>query len=509
MLKSLLPIIYIVSYEEKRIVKIIENLIKEKGMGHRLKLWSTDIGVVNDEGKKEGGDNLQDPIEILNHIKKTPEEKTIYILKDFDAFIEDEVTQRHLRTLIEDSISHISIIILSPKLTIPIRLIKGIQVIEWSLPTFEEREMMISYDEKSSSLLNNDDKDRINKAMAGLTEYEVVNVIAKQLIIDKSKCVTVDLFNQEKLNIVKKNPVLEIYQPTDIDTFDNLGGWDNAKSFVMRRKNCFSEDSKKFGVDAPKGLLLFGVPGCGKSKFAKCIGHEYGLPVIKLSLATVMAQSGGIVGQAENWLAEAFKTIEAIAPCIVFMDEIEKGASGMESSGQTDGGMTSRMLTVFLDKLENRKSPFFIVATANNVNSLASEMVRPGRWDKLMFAGLPNSLEREQIFKIHLSQRKFKHDDIDLKLLVKETDSFTGVEIEQIVKDSIIEAFNIGKQKLTTALLLQAAREITPQSKYKAESIQSLIQWAEHNGAKFVSTQEADGIAKVLQLVKPINKDEK
>lgn len=507
MIKALYPAIYIVSYEEKRVINIIENLTKEKGMGHKLKIWSADIGLINSEGNKDGGDNLGDPVEMLSHIKKTPsDEKTIYILKDFDAFIEEELVQRSLRTLIEDSMIHVSIIILSPLLKLPPRLNKGVQVIEWALPTREERETIINYDKKSPSL-DEDKRDKINKAMAGLTETEAVNVIARQAAIDKTQCVDIGLLNKEKLNIVKKNPVLEIYQPTDDDIFDNLGGWDHAKNFILRRKSCFSEESRQFGVDAPKGLLLFGVPGCGKSAFAKCVGHEYGLPVIKLSLATVMAQSGGIVGQAENWLTEAFKTIEAVAPCVVFMDEIEKGASGMESSGQSDAGMTSRMLSVFLDKLENRNSPFFVVATANNVRTLASEMVRPGRWDKLMFAGLPNSTEREQIFKIHLKKRGFDFEKIDLKVLAKETDTFTGVEIEQTVKDSIIEAFNSGKQKLSTNLLVQAAREITPQSKYKAESIQALVQWATHNGAKFVSSQESDGNAKVLQLVKP--KDEK
>lgn len=503
MLKALYPVIYIVSYEEKRIINIIDNLLKEKGMEHKIKIWSSDIGVVNTEGVKEGGDNLIDPSEMLNFIKKTPNtEKTLYILKDFDAFIEDEILQRSLRTLAEDVMIHVSIIILSPILKLPIKLTKCVQIIEWSLPSQSERDLIINYDKKAIKNLDITSRDQINKAMAGLTEVEIVNVIARQAAIDKTKCISVDLLNMEKLNIVKKNPVLEIYQPTEFDVFDSLGGWDNAKKFILERKNCFSEESRIFGVDAPKGLLLFGVAGCGKSKFAKCIGREYGLPVIILSLAKVMAQSGGIVGQAENWLSEAFKTIEAVAPAVVFMDEIEKGASGMESSGASDGGMTSRMLSIFLDKLENRNSPFFVVATANNVHNLAPELVRPGRWDKLMFAGLPGTKERKRIFEIHLEQRKFMNKDINLDYLSKITDTYTGVEIEQIIKDASVLAFNNGKIPLNDNLLIQAVNEITPQSKYKAESIQSLVQWAKTNGAKFVSSEELDGTAKVLHMIK-------
>lgn len=503
MLKALYPLLYIVSYEEKRVISIVSDLLEEKGLEHKIKIWSSDIGLVNSDGVKEGGENLKDASEILSHIKQTPvNEKILYVLKDFDDWMEDGIVQRSLRSLAEDAKINVSIIILSPMLKLPPKLSKCIQVIEWALPNKSERDVIINYDKKAKTLLNEEDRDRMNKAMAGLTESEIVNVIARQAAIDKQKCVSIDLLNQEKLNIVKKNPVLEIYNPTEDDIFDSLGGWDNAKKFIIDRKNCFSEDSKSFGVDAPKGILFFGIAGCGKSKFAKCVGREYGLPVVILSIAKVMAQSGGIVGQAENWIAEAFRTIEAVAPCVVFMDEVEKGASGLESSGQSDGGMTSRMLTVFLDKLENRNAPFFVVATANNVHNLAPEMVRPGRWDKLMFAGLPNSNERKKIFEIHLKKRKFDYTEIDIEHLAKVTDTYTGVEIEQVVKDAIVLAFNNGKIPLTTNLLVAAANEITPQSKYKQESIQSLVRWAKNNGAKFVSSQESDGDVVVLQFKK-------
>src|SRR4030042_6051465 len=472
MIKALYPVIYIVSYEEKRILNIIDNLLKERGFGQKLKTWSTDVGLLNSDGIKDGGDVLQDPVAILEHIKKTTEnDKTVYILKDFDAYLPDDLVQRHLRTIVEDGLIHVTIIILAPIMNLPQRLSKSIQIIEWSLPTEDERNTIINYVKNAKNALDNDQRDQINKAMAGLTEMEAVNVIARQAAIDKTKIVSIELLNAEKLNIVKKNPVLEIYQPKEDDNFMNLGGWDLAKLYIEKRKTCFSESSRNDGVEAPKGLLLFGVPGCGKSKFAKCIGYEYNLPVVILSLASVMAQSGGIVGQAENWLKEAFRTIEAVAPCVVFMDEVEKGASGMESSGQSDGGMTSRTLSVFLDKLENRNAPFFVVATANNVSSLSPEMVRPGRWDRIMFAGLPNTEERETIFKIHYKKRKKDNKKIDYRELALATDTFNGAEIEQIVKDSIIEAY-VGKRELNTGLILTVCHDMTPQSKSQGEKIQ-------------------------------------
>ncbi len=518
LIKALYPVIYLQTFEEKRILNIIDKVIKElkdtdktkKQQPRKLKTWSADAGLINADGS--GSDTeCTDPTQILGLIKASPEnERVVYVLKDFDAYLDDDLVQRHIRSIIEDGLIHVTIIILTPIMNLPIRLQKCISILKWSLPTEEERNGIIAYVKDSNKRLSDKERGDINKAMAGLTEWEAVNVIALQAAIDKKQIVSIDLLNQEKLEIVKKNPVLEIYQPKKHDTFANLAGWNKAKEFILKRKNCFSEDFIQFsGGDAPKGLLLFGVSGCGKSQFAKCIGYEYKLPVVILSLASVMAQSGGIVGQSENWLKQAFDTIEAVAPCVVFMDEIEKGASGMDSSGESDGGMTSRTLTVFLDKLENRNAPFFVVATANSVDKLSSEMVRLGRWDKLMFAGLPNSAEREDVFKIHLNKRNINTKSIDWARLSKKTDTWTGAEIEQSVKETIVESY-CAKKPISTSMILNTCNEITPQSKYQSERIQNLIRWAEENGAKYVSSQKADGeTAKVLTLVKKDNVDEK
>lgn len=510
MIKALFPIIYIVTYEEKRVVEKISEILQGKDIltkdkvVPKLKIWSHDIGLINIDNRPEGDSKLSDPIEILEHIKKTPEnDRVIYILRDFDPFLNDNLVQRYFRTFTEDSMVNVCIIILSPILNLPQRLIKCIPIIEWSLPTYDERSTILEYHKDSKNNLGEEQRDKIIKAMAGLTELEAINVIARQSAIDKKLILDIDLLNKEKLAIAKKNPVLEIYQPNETDKFTNLGGWDNAKEFITKRKSCFSEDFVKFGGDPIKGVLLFGIPGCGKSLFCQCIGYEFGLPVIKLSLAAVMAQSGGIVGQSENWLREAFRTIEAVAPCIVFMDEIEKGAAGMESSGQSDGGMTSRTLSIFLDKLQNRSAPFFIVATANNVRSLPAEMVRPGRWDRLMFVGLPNIEERKKIIEIHLNKRGFNLNNIDVDFLSKATDTYTGAEIEQVIKDSIIEAFISTRKKLTTEILMQTVKTVVPQSRYQSDTIQGLIRWADTNGALNVSSGEADGeTANILKIVK-------
>lgn len=510
MIKALFPVIYVVTYEENRIVDKISDILQSKDILTKdkvipkLKIWSQDMGLVDIEKKPLGDEKLADPYEILEHIKKTPkDERVVYVLKDFDPFLNDNLMQRYFRSFTEDSMVNVCIIILSPILNLPQRLIKCIPIIEWSLPTYEEREAILEYHKDSKNSLKEEQRDKIIKAMAGLTELEAINVIARQSAIDKSLVLDIELLNKEKLAIAKKNPVLEIYQPTETDKFSNLGGWDNAKEFITKRRDCFSEEFIKFGGDPIKGVLLFGIPGCGKSLFCQCIGYEFGLPVIKLSLAAVMAQSGGVVGQSENWLREAFRTIEAVAPCIVFMDEIEKGAAGMESSGQSDAGMTSRTLSIFLDKLQNRSAPFFVVATANNVRSLPAEMVRPGRWDRLMFVGLPNIEERKKIINIHLNKRGFDSKEIDLDFLSKSTDTYTGAEIEQVIKDSIIEAFISKRKKLTTEILIETAKTVVPQSKYQSETIQDLIRWADKNGALNVSTGKADGeTANILKIVK-------
>lgn len=513
MIKALYPIVYIVSHEERRILDAIDKILQSKELLKRdkiapeMKVWSEDLGICDKDNKViDNREELKDPVILLDYIKKTdPNKWIIYVLRDFDTFLSNTLIQRYFKTFIQENMINICIIVLTPILNLPQRLIKTIPIIEWALPTYEERESILAMHKNTKKNLYPDSikKDQIIKSMAGFTEEELTNLLARQTAVDKSEILSIELLNKEKLAIAKKNPVLEIYQPTDFDRFEYLGGWDNAKSFINDRKNCLSEDFIKFGGDPLKGMLLFGIPGCAKSLFCKCLGYEFGLPVIKLSLAAVMAQSGGIVGQSENWLKEAFNTIEAIAPCILFMDEIDKGAAGMESSGQSDAGMTSRTLSILLDKLENRSAQYLIVATANNVKKLPAEMVRPGRWDRLMFAGLPTLTERKQIFNVHLHKRGFKIDDININLLAGMTEDYTGVEIEQIVKDSIIKAFNSNRKKLTTEILSETVSTIIPQSKLRYDSINELVNWAEQNGALNVSNEKSNGSTSVLKIAKP------
>lgn len=509
LLKALYPIIYIVSYEEKRIINTIDKirLDPDSGLKYKICIWSQDLGLMDDEGRKNV-EQLSDTIAILKHIRDTErKEKTVYILKDYDQHMEDELIQRHLRTIGEGGNIRCHIIILSPILNLPTRLEKSIQIIEWDLPDKEERNNIISFDKKARNekILSLEEREKVNKAMAGLTETEAVNCIAKQAAIDKSKVVTVELLNREKLQIIKKNPVLEIYIPRSDDNFDSIGGWDRAKGYITKVRKVYSEKARAFGIESPKGVLLFGIPGCGKSKFAKCIGYELVFPVITMDIGRVFSSR---VGDSETNMRQALKTIEAVAPCVVFLDEIEKGASGVDSSGQSDAGVTARVIGSFMIWLQDREGDIFVIATANDPTALPAAFTRSGRWDSLMFVSLPTQIERESIFKIHLAKRRKEIKKFEISKLAKAADTFAGAEIENVVKMALIDAFDADSD-LTNRFLFNRIQYTTPLAKYRSKDIHGLIEWARVNNAETVSSVEADGEVKVLQLVKKGDKDEK
>ena len=266
---------------------------------------------------------------------------------------------------------------------------------------------------------------------------------------------------------------------TDIKISD-VGGLENLKSWLNKRNNSWSESAKKYCLPAPKGVLITGVPGCGKSLTAKAMSAAWQLPLLKLDFGKIFS---GIVGSSEENMRKAIKTAEAVAPSILWVDEIEKSLSGLNSNG--DSGTSSRIFGTFLTWMQEKTAPVFVIATANNINSLPAELLRKGRFDEIFFVDLPTQREREEIFKLHLSKR-LKDKDVASKIeinsdlykqLAQMTEGFVGAEIEQVVISALYEAF-FNKRPLEFSDLANTIKNVVPLSVTQKEQILAIRQWA-------------------------------
>lgn len=281
--------------------------------------------------------------------------------------------------------------------------------------------------------------------------------------------------SSEKEQIIKKSGILDYFPKNE--SLKDVGGMEVLKDWLFKRQKAYEKKARDFGLQEPKGLLLLGVPGCGKSLTAKSIASFWNMPLLRLDIGKVFQ---GLVGSSEDNIRKAIATAEAVAPCVLWIDEIEKGLSGVQSSGATDGGVTSRIFSTILTWMQEKTSPVFVVATANNINLLPPELLRKGRFDEIFFVDLPNPKERENIFKIHLTKKGQFSNSIPLGILGKKTDGFNGAEIEECIKEAMFAAYvqNPENPKLEAAHIVDAIEKTVPLSTTMKEQINSLRNWA-------------------------------
>jgi SpoVK/Ycf46/Vps4 family AAA+-type ATPase len=257
---------------------------------------------------------------------------------------------------------------------------------------------------------------------------------------------------------------------------DNIGGLEGLKHWLSKRKDAFSREAVEYGLPSnPKGILLVGIQGAGKSLFAKGISSFWNFPLLRLDMGKVFS---GLVGSSEQNMRQVFKVAESVAPCILWCDEIDKGMSGSRASSSTDGGTTSRVLGSWLTWMQDRKAPVFVVATANDVSSLPPELLRKGRFDEIFFVDLPKYSERKTIFQIHLEKRARNPKDFNLEKLAEISESYTGAEIEAAIESALYEAFSDNKRDITSFDITQSIKESVPISKLMREEIDLLRAWA-------------------------------
>ena len=424
--------------------------------------------------KKHTTTAANDPLEALVAIKDMGE-KTIILLRDFHLFLQDPnpILIRQLKDVLQEAKTKSkTLIILGCRLCLPPELEHELTVIEFALPGKEELRAVLGGIMESAGIksMENEAREKVIDAASGLTTIEAENAFALSVVENKN--IEPAIVAREKAQAVKKNGILEIVETKE--SLESIGGPDVLKEWLLKRRHAFSQRAIDYGLPTPKGLLIIGIPGTGKSLTAKATAKVFGVPLLKLDAGRIFA---GLVGQSESNLRAVIQTAEAIAPCCLWIDEVEKGFAGSKSSGSTDGGTSSRVFGSFISWMQEKKAPVFVVATANDVSQLPPEMLRKGRFDELFFVDLPNQGEREAIWEIQIGKYGRQPGDFDLVQLAKVTEGLTGSEIENAFVEALYAAFDAGKEP-TDLDIASVLTEFVPLSKLMAEQITGLKNWS-------------------------------
>ena len=486
------PYIYITTWEEERAINLIKKISKSEKLirvAREVYVWTQTNGFVIDGQKIDGTQSPDKAIDFIRDCNKN----AVFVMCDFHVFfgVKGRQVDYNVVRRLRDNLSELktskfrkNVIFLASELLIPETMQKEITILDMPLPALPEikakfDKMITQNTQIDTSDLDEEGKEKLCKAAMGLTLQEAENAFALAMVNDgKVDISDLDIILSEKMQVIKKTGILEFIN-TDIKISD-VGGLENLKNWLNKRNNSWSESAKKYCLPAPKGVLITGVPGCGKSLTAKAMSAAWQLPLLKLDFGKIFS---GIVGSSEENMRKAIKTAEAVAPSILWVDEIEKSLSGLNSNG--DSGTSSRIFGTFLTWMQEKTAPVFVIATANNINSLPAELLRKGRFDEIFFVDLPTQREREEIFKLHLSKR-LKDKDVASKIeinndlykqLAQMTEGFVGAEIEQVVISALYEAF-FNKRPLEFSDLANTIKNVVPLSVTQKEQILAIRQWA-------------------------------
>ena len=495
LLRARFPYIYISTYEEERATKYIKDTVTNQTKikyPREVFVWTQSSGLKNIQDNNIIS-SVTSANKLIEFIEKYTED-AVFILYDFHIYFgnkqrsEDTTIVRALRDIIpalKTNKQRKNIIFISPELIIPNSLQKDIVIYDFPLPTMEEiktrlNKMLASNKKVDTTSLTEEDKEKLCKAALGLTMKEAENAFALAMVNDGSLTKDdIDIILEEKMQVIRKTGMLEYIQ-SDLGIND-IGGLDNLKRWLLKRNNSWSEKAKKYCIPAPKGVLVTGIPGCGKSLTAKAMSTIWQLPLLRLDFGKIFA---GIVGSSEENMRKAISTVEAVAPSILWIDEIEKGLSATSSTN--DGGVSARIFGTFLTWMQEKTTPVFVIATANNISKLPPELLRKGRFDEIFFVDLPTFAERKEIFKVHLLKR-LKNEDVCehikpndnsiIDKLAAMTEGFIGSEIEQVVISALCNAF-FENRALEFSDFEKSIENTVPLSQTQKEQITAIRQWA-------------------------------
>jgi len=481
LLRARYPLIYIPTYEEER----VEAAIREEAINQgNCPVYTWDFVDGYQGSPNDVGFGKRNPLQALEFIEKlNAAAPAVLILRDYHRFLDDVAISRKLRNLARLLKSQPkNIVLLSPRVAIPDDLMEVLTVVEFPLPnaseikTEVERLLQATGNPPVGKFL-----DDLVRSCQGLSMERIRRVLARAIASHgQLEPEDVDLVLAEKRQTIRQTQILDFYPANE--EISDIGGLDNLKDWLIRRGGSFSDKARQYGLPHPRGLMLVGIQGTGKSLTAKAIAHHWHLPLLRLDVGRLF---GGLVGESESRTRQMIQVAEALAPCILWIDEIDKAFSGLGSKG--DAGTTSRVFGTFINWLAEKTSPVFVVATANDIQALPPEMLRKGRFDEIFFVGLPSQEERKAIFNVHLSRlRPHNLNSYDIERLAYETPDFSGAEIEQ----TLIEAMHIGfsqNRDFTTDDILEATSQIIPLARTALEQIQKLQEWAASGRARLAS----------------------
>lgn len=478
------PLVYLVTSEEARAQDLIAQVARQRGK--KLMEWSCTTGLipapVNGHAVRAKNPSTREPLMALDAIADFVD-PTLFILKDFHPFLGrgQFATVRRLREVAQSlKNSHKTIFLLSPVQDIPVELEKELTVINVAMPAQEDLGRLldgiieaVQENSQCEVELDTNARERLLQAALGLTLGEAENVFARILI--RSRRLDADGVAEvllEKQQIIKKSGLLEYFSPRE--RFEHIGGLSILKDWLEKRAMAFSPEARQFGLPQPRGVLMLGVQGCGKSLCAKAVASLWQLPLLRLDIGRMF---GSLVGSSEENIRRAIAVAESVAPAILWVDEIDKAFAGISGSSTTDGGTGSRVLGTFLTWLSEKQVPVFVVATANDISNLPPELLRKGRLDEIFFVDLPQLEEREEIFRIHLQKRGRSTEEFSAATLAALSPQFSGAEIEEAINSALYDAFYAHRDLLQQDIE-QALKQTVPLAATMDEKIDSFRSWA-------------------------------
>ncbi len=492
------PVLYLVSGEEERSERLLSRIAAD--LQKKVYFWSCTLGfggaaIAHDllDGPRPA---YASPVDFGESSSKNPTSKTpagaldfvlnsaeraLFVLHDFHPYLDEPAVVRRLRDVITNlKKSFKTLILVSPVLKIPEEIERDVTVLDIPLPDEQELTVLLrnflASIRADGRIAITEDKDlfeRVSRAALGLTEAQASNVFARAVVNDR-KFTPDDLpmILSEKKQVLRKTGILEFFEHSE--SLANVGGLDGLKHWLTARKDAFSDRARAYGLPQPKGLLLLGVQGCGKSLAAKAIASSWKLPLLRLDVGALFSS---YIGASEANMRKAIGTAEGLAPVVLWLDEIEKGFSGMKSGGNADAGASMRVFSTFLTWMQEKTKPVFVIATANRIADLPPELLRKGRFDEIFFVDLPTPEERKEIFRIHIRKRRRDPAAFDVAALAKAAEGFNGAEVEEAIVSAMYRGFSQDRE-LSSEDVLLSVKETVPLSATMREEIAELREWA-------------------------------
>ena len=495
------PALYLLSSEDMRSLQEIKKAAKD--LSRNLYIWTLTKGIIKDGDKKYVADT-ENAMGAMLHLGKLPE-KSIIVLRNFHHFMEDPGIQAVMLDLIHEfKLNQKMMVFLTPVLKMVPEMEKELALIETRLPNEEELNEVLDGIIKGTGMKGDDIPEGdlrklLLKSSLGLTTSEAENAFSLSVVKPKmnksSKKWDPSVVMEEKCATLKKTGLLNYYPPGE-QGLKQVGGMANLKDWITKRRGAFTEAARTYGLPSPKGILMVGPPGSGKSLGAKAVSEELTLPLLRCDMGRIFA---GLVGASEENTRKVIQTADAVAPCVLWLDEIEKGFAG-SGSGSLDSGVGARVLGTFLTWMQEKTTPVFVYATANNVSALPPELLRKGRFDETFSVLLPSPSERREIFIIHLTKRNrgaLAAKTVDLDQMVLKTEGYSGAEIEAAITEAMFSSFH-SKRELLWADIQTALDETVPLSQMMSEQIKAMEKWCEGR------TRPANG-ALTIKMGKPLS----